>query len=65
MFKDFIKEGTNVNLYPVISLVMMFVFFVALSVRAMMYKKKELNEMAGIPLDQNFGINNETTISHE
>ena len=65
MFKDFIKEGVNVNLYPIISLVMMFVFFVALSLRAMMYKKKELTEMAAIPLDKNFDINNETTVSHE
>ncbi len=65
MFKDFIKEGAGVAYYPIISLVMMFVFFVALSVRALMYKKKELQEMAGIPLDKNHSINNETITSHE
>jgi cytochrome c oxidase cbb3-type subunit 4 len=51
MFKDFIKEQAGVQLYPIVSLLMFVVFFVALSLRAMMYKKPELEEMSNIPLD--------------
>ena len=51
MFKDFIKEQAGMQFYPVISLVTFVVFFVALSARAIMYRKKELDEMSNIPLD--------------
>jgi cytochrome c oxidase cbb3-type subunit IV len=51
MFKDFIKEQAGVQFYPVVSLLVFIIFFVALSVRAMMYKKHELQEMSAIPLD--------------
>ena len=50
MFQDFIKEDLGYQLYPVISLVVFVLFFVALSIRAMMYNKKELQEMSSIPL---------------
>jgi cytochrome c oxidase cbb3-type subunit IV len=51
MFKDFIKEQAGIQFYPVISLVTFIIFFIALSVRAMMYNKKELQEMSSIPLE--------------
>ena len=51
MFKDFIKQQTDMQWYPVISLVTFIVFFLALSIRAFMYNKQELKEMGSIPLD--------------
>jgi hypothetical protein len=51
MFKDFIKQQTDMQWYPVTSLVTFIVFFLALSIRALMYSKKELKEMGSIPLE--------------
>jgi hypothetical protein len=50
MFKDFIKEQANVQWYPIISLVTFILFFAALIVRTMMYKKTEIQEMSNIPI---------------
>ena len=52
MFKDFVKQQIDMQWYPVVSLVMFVVFFLALSIRAIMYKKAEMDEMSHIPLDQ-------------
>jgi hypothetical protein len=51
MFKDFIKETQGIQLYPIISLCVFVLFFVVLSIRAMMYNKGELKELGAIPLD--------------
>jgi cytochrome c oxidase cbb3-type subunit IV len=51
MFKDFIKEQAGVQFYPIISLVVFILFFVALTIKALMYKKEEMQEMSSIPFD--------------
>lgn len=50
MFQDFIKTDMGVQIYPIISLVVFVIFFIALSIRAMMYNKQELHDMSSIPL---------------
>jgi len=62
MFKDFISDDIAVQIYPIISLVVFVIFFVALSFRAMMYNKKELQEMSSIPLDTPYTSINESKI---
>ncbi len=65
MFKDFIKQDIAVQLYPIMSLIVFVVFFIALSMRAMMYNKQELNEMSSIPLDASDAPVVETINSHK
>ncbi len=65
MFKDFISDDIAVQIYPIISLVVFVLFFVALSLRAVMYSKKELQEMSSIPLDPQYTQINEPVNSQK
>jgi len=51
MFKDFIKQSHDLQVYPIISLLVFVVYFLALSAKALLYKKAEIAEMAALPLD--------------
>lgn len=53
----FIKHNMEtilgIEIYPIISLIIFFTFFVGLTVWAFTYKKEKINELSNIPLEDN------------
>jgi cbb3-type cytochrome oxidase subunit 3 len=43
----------GVAIYPILSLLIFFAFFIGLGIWAYSYKKEKLNEMSNIPLNDN------------
>ena len=43
----------GVEIYPILSLLIFFIFFVALGVWVACYKKEKINELSQIPLNEN------------
>ena len=43
----------GVAIYPILSLLIFFAFFIGLGIWAYSYKKEKLNELSNIPLDDN------------
>ncbi|HEY4629172.1 MAG TPA: CcoQ/FixQ family Cbb3-type cytochrome c oxidase assembly chaperone [Flavobacterium sp.] len=43
----------GVSIYPIISLLIFFIFFVGLGLWVFSYKKEKINEMSQIPLNDN------------
>ncbi len=43
----------GVEVYPILSLLIFFVFFVGLGIWVFSYKKEKIDEMSQIPLDDN------------
>lgn len=44
----------GVEIYPILSLLIFFLFFVALGIWVFSYKKEKISELSNIPLDDNF-----------
>jgi cytochrome c oxidase cbb3-type subunit IV len=44
----------GVEIYPILSLLIFFLFFVALGIWVFTYKKEKINELGQIPLNDNF-----------
>ncbi len=53
MFKDFIKESAGMDIYPLLSLSIFFIFFILVIVWAIIVKKEYLQEMKNMPLQNN------------
>lgn len=51
MFKHYFERIQGIELYPVISLLIFFIFFVLLFVWVITADKKYINKMKGLPLD--------------
>lgn len=54
MFKfiqQYAEKMSNVEIYPLISLVIFFLFFIALTVYVMRMDKKAVKQLSNIPLD--------------
>ncbi|WP_129748692.1 MULTISPECIES: CcoQ/FixQ family Cbb3-type cytochrome c oxidase assembly chaperone [Flavobacterium] len=47
---------SGVELYPIISLLIFFFFFVGLGVWVFSYKKEKIQEMSNIPLDEGLSV---------
>ncbi|WP_184164550.1 MULTISPECIES: CcoQ/FixQ family Cbb3-type cytochrome c oxidase assembly chaperone [Flavobacterium] len=47
---------SGVELYPIISLLIFFFFFVGLGVWVFSYKKDKIQEMSNIPLDEGLSV---------
>lgn len=47
---------SGVELYPIISLLIFFFFFVGLGVWVFSYKKEKIQEMGNIPLDEGLSV---------
>lgn len=58
----FVKHNMDsiigIEIYPVISLLIFFIFFIALYVWVYTYKKETINEMSNLPLEENNANNN-------
>jgi cbb3-type cytochrome oxidase subunit 3 len=52
-FKHYLESITGVSIYPLVSLLVFFVFFVALTWYVVRADKKHINEMKNIPLGEN------------
>lgn len=50
-FKNYLESVAGINVYPLISLVIFFVFFVVLLVYVMRMDRKSIDEMKSVPLD--------------
>jgi len=46
----------GVAIYPILSLLIFFSFFVGLGIWAFSYKKEKIEEMSRIPLDDNLNV---------
>jgi hypothetical protein len=59
MYKQILQSIQNVEIWPIISLVMFFVFFVGILIRVLLIKKKFIRKMENMPLDDGT-INNQS-----
>lgn len=51
MYKEVLRSISGAELFPVIAIIIFFVFFVLLLIYVVRMDKKEVDEMAAIPLD--------------
>ena len=53
MFSHYFEQINNIELFPVISLLLFFTLFIFLVIRVIYLKKDYLNKMRELPLDLN------------
>jgi hypothetical protein len=53
MFSHYFEQINNIELFPVISLLLFFTLFIFLVIRIIFLKKDYLNKMKELPLDLN------------
>lgn len=58
MFSDYLKSIEGVGIYPLISLMVFFIFFVVLLIWMSRADKKYLKSMSELPLSGNDSVNN-------
>lgn len=58
--KHNLESIVGVEIYPVLSLLIFFIFFVALYTWTMTYNKEKINELSNIPFSEN---DNETDLN--
>lgn len=51
-FRHYLESITGVDVYPLVSLVIFFTFFIALAIWAVRVNKDYINESKKLPLDQ-------------
>ncbi|MDX2002335.1 MAG: CcoQ/FixQ family Cbb3-type cytochrome c oxidase assembly chaperone [Chitinophagales bacterium] len=61
MYKEVLRSIADIEIFPVISLAIFFVFFLIVVIRVMSVGKSSHDEMANIPLTD--GTNHETTLN--
>ncbi|MDQ6529269.1 cbb3-type cytochrome c oxidase subunit 3 [Flavobacterium sp. LHD-85] len=47
---------SGIEIYPIISLLIFFLFFVGLGIWVFSYKKEKIQEMSNIPLDEGLSV---------
>lgn len=57
MFKNILSSVNNLEILPILVLLFFFSFFVLIVVRTICLKKKDVDDAANIPLDENKVIN--------
>ncbi len=55
MFSNYLSSIKGVSIYPIISLVLFFVFFIVVVMRIFMMDKKVVRQMENIPLNDDNG----------
>jgi hypothetical protein len=55
MFKHYFEQIQNVEIWPIISLILFFVFFTMTIIRIFFMDKKHIDKMKGLPLDDEAG----------
>lgn len=58
MFKHYFERIQNVEIYPIISLVIFFVFFISLLFYVWVLNKKYIHKMSNMPLEADTSDNN-------
>ena len=51
MFKHYFEQIQNIEIWPIISLIMFFVFFTATTIWVLFLDKKYIDKMKGLPFD--------------
>ncbi|GAB4291805.1 MAG: hypothetical protein Kow0098_11360 [Ignavibacteriaceae bacterium] len=54
MISNYLKSIEGISVYPIISLLIFFLFFIALVYRVVKTDKKYLNKMSNMPLENDF-----------
>lgn len=57
MFKHYFEQIQNVEIWPIISLILFFVFFTMTIIRIFFMDKKHIDKMKSLPLDDEAGEN--------
>jgi cbb3-type cytochrome oxidase subunit 3 len=52
MYKNILQSIENIEIWPIVSLVVFFLFFVGLTVWVMTVDKKYINEMKNLPFNE-------------
>ncbi|MEM6764940.1 MAG: hypothetical protein AAF824_18175 [Bacteroidota bacterium] len=52
MYKDVLRSIDDISLFPVIAILIFFVFFLLLGIRVVKMDKKHVNKMSSLPLDE-------------
>ena len=52
MYKDVLRSIDDISLFPVIAILIFFVFFLLLGIRVVKMDKKHVSKMAGLPLEE-------------
>ncbi len=55
MFKHYFEQIQNVEIWPIISLILFFVFFTFTIVRTLFMNKKHIEKMKSLPLNEKEG----------
>ena len=58
MFSNYLKDIEGIGIYPIISLLVFFIFFVIMIIWMFRVDKKYLKKMQELPLDSNNNQNN-------
>lgn len=58
MFKHYFEQIQNIEIWPIISLILFFVFFTLTIIRIFFLDKKHIDKMKDLPLDNNPEENN-------
>ena len=61
MFKHYFEQVHNVEIWPIISLTIFFIFFVSLILYIIKMDKNYVDEMSNLPIDESSDNNTETT----
>jgi hypothetical protein len=58
MIKDVLQSIANVEIYPIIALILFFISFLAVTIKVLMMDKTKLAKYAQIPLEDNDSVVN-------
>lgn len=64
MYSDMLQSIEGVTIFPLISLVLFFVFFVGMLIKVFRMDKSHLNEMSQMPLNQDANTSKNGENSH-
>lgn len=65
MYKDVLQNIENVSVWPVISFVIFFLFFLVLLWWVFTADKKKIDYMKRLPMDDNFHKSSGTSLKHD
>ena len=64
-FINYLESISGISIYPMISLMIFFIFFMLLGVRVYLMDKKVVDEIGNLPLDEKFDeLSNNENHSH-
>jgi len=61
MYKDVLRSIENIEIWPVVSLAIFFIFFICLGIWLVTMDKNYINEVKGLPLDDDCGSSDQET----